>query len=111
MSFLLIIADERGVARHCMTVELQPHDRTPIAMHVWIAPVASRFYLEALQDLSRSLTARGSSLYFSLCSPAEGIAHLAKQLAPEATQLQLYHYVYSGHARASEETAVAAAFR
>ena len=73
--------------------------------------MADRFYLEALQDLSSSLTARGSSLYFSLCSPAEGIAHLAQQLAPEASQLQLYHYVYSGQARASEEIGVAAAFR
>ena len=73
--------------------------------------MASRFYLEALQDLSSSLTARGSSLYFSLCSPAEGIAHLTKQLSPNASQLQLYHYVYSGQARASEEIAVAAAFR
>ena len=73
--------------------------------------MAARFYLEALQDLSSSLTARGSGLYFSLCSPAEGIAHLTKQLSLNASQLQLYHYAYSGYARASEETAVAAAFR
>ena len=70
-----------------------------------------RFYLEALQDLHSSLAAKGSGLYFSLCSPAEGLSRLTQQLSAEASELQLFHNVYSGPARVAEEDAAAAAFR
>ena len=70
-----------------------------------------RFYLEALQDLQGSLAARGSGLFFSMSSPAEGISRLTQQLSADASELQLFHSVYSGPARVAEEVAVAAAFR
>jgi hypothetical protein len=57
------------------------------------------------------LAAKGSGLFFSLCSPAEGISNLTQQLSGDAEQLQLFYHVYAGPSRAAEEEAVAAAFR
>ena len=67
--------------------------------------------MEALQDLQSGLAAKGSGLYVSLCSPAEGISSLTQQLSGDTEQLQLFYHVYSGPARTAEEDAVAAAFR
>lgn len=67
--------------------------------------------METLQDLQGSLATRGSGLFFSMSSPAEGISRLTQQLSADASELQLFHSVYSGPARVAEEDAVAAAFR
>ena len=34
LSLLSVVAEERGLARHCMAVKLELHDRSPIAMHI-----------------------------------------------------------------------------